>query len=368
MKLAITVCATKKYCYAMKAQARRVQAACEGIETGNIILVGDDALKSIVEFYKSIMPKWDCEMLAFKNLPTIEKGYDGQAQLLIAQLRTAAFERARALDVDQCWSLDSDVLPPPNALKWMQHMLNFDDLYSISTCPYPSQGGGGFLGGRGTIYQPILPDFYEEEREIPDELKKDLAHNRAALEEAHKAKDQKKADEIGALLAELDKKVRECPSIGSVFTVNAKQWKKRGWFDNAYPALGFGAVVPSDWCGFGCTLMNKRALGLAHFDGYDGRGTEDLYICWNRWYPAGLKINCIPHCPCDHVIRNPGKPGFYIHCQARHETEGECVGHLRVQHRPWYSFDPGEIYNIENDGKFVPPPKPEEKPIVDNKT
>ena len=33
-----------------------------------------------------------------------------------------------------------------------------------------------------------------------------------------------------------------------------------------------GSVVPTDWCGFGCTLMNKRALTAAHFDGYDGRG------------------------------------------------------------------------------------------------
>jgi len=41
---------------------------------------------------------------------------------------------------------------------------------------------------------------------------------------------------------------------------------------------------------------------LAIFDGYDGRGTEDLYVCFHRWYPAGLRIGAIPHSLCDHVI------------------------------------------------------------------
>jgi hypothetical protein len=54
--------------------------------------------------------------------------------------------------------------------------------------------------------------------------------------------------------------------------------------DAAYPGLGIGAVVPSDRCGFGCTLMSKRALSLAQFDGYDGSGTEDLYMVWKRWH------------------------------------------------------------------------------------
>jgi hypothetical protein len=65
----------------------------------------------------------------------------------------------------------------------------------------------------------------------------------------------------------------------------------------------------------------------------------------------------IPHCLCDHVIRNPGKPGQYIHLQCYHEPDGEYVGHIRLRHKPWYSFDPGERYSPENDGKLIHVPE-----------
>ena len=359
MKLAITICATEKYAYSLNVQARRVQSACQGVEKGTIILVGDGGNKSrqAWSLYKELMPSWDIIQIFEKNLSDDHTNYKEQAQLLIAQLRTAAFSRARTLNVDYCWSLDSDVLPAPNTLKCMLNTLHFDDgYYSISTCPYPSQGGGGFLGGRGTIYQPILPDFYEDEREIPEELMKELTNLRDKLKAIipKTSEDFKMAQEYQEQLQKLDQKIRECPPKGNVFAANSKGWKRRGWFDSAYPAIGKGSIVPTDWCGFGCTLMNRKALDLAHFDGYDGRGTEDLYIVWHRWYQAGLKLNVIPHCLCDHVIRNPGKNGYYILQQACHETEGECVGHLRIRSRPFYSCDLGEEYNIQNDGILIP--------------
>jgi len=84
--------------------------------------------------------------------------------------------------------------------------------------------------------------------------------------------------------------------------------------------------------------MNREALSLAYFEGYDGQGTEDLFICWNRWHPAGLRLNVIPHCPCDHVLWDKKKGGdasVYTHLVAYHEHEGEFRGHLRTRSMPW---------------------------------
>jgi hypothetical protein len=103
--------------------------------------------------------------------------------------------------------------------------------------------------------------------------------------------------------------------------------------DFAYPGIGKGAIVPSDWCGLGCTLLSAKALALAEFSGYDGRGTQDLFLCWHRWHPAGLRIACVPHCVADHVKRD--KDGKIVHYRAYHETEGEYRGHLRVRQQEW---------------------------------
>jgi len=84
--------------------------------------------------------------------------------------------------------------------------------------------------------------------------------------------------------------------------------------------------------------MNPQALSLANFEGYDGQGTEDLYVVWRRWWPAGLRINCIPHCPCDHVMwakKKGGSPDEYTLILSLHETQGECIGHLRTMKQPW---------------------------------
>ncbi|OPZ54897.1 MAG: hypothetical protein BWY91_01388 [bacterium ADurb.BinA028] len=68
------------------------------------------------------------------------------------------------------------------------------------------------------------------------------------------------------------------------------------------------------------------------------RGTEDLFVCWRRWHPAGLRINVITHCPCDHVIWEKKKGGSateYNHIVAYHEHRGEARGHLRTRTVPW---------------------------------
>jgi hypothetical protein len=130
-------------------------------------------------------------------------------------------------------------------------------------------------------------------------------------------------------------RVKSSPPDGNIWEVTAKHgWRRRGWMDFAYPGIGYGAVVPSDWCGLGCTLLSKGALAHADFCGYDGRGTQDLFLCWSRWHPAGLRIACVPHVACDHIKRQAGKPEI-LHHRAYHEQEGECRGHLRVRTQPF---------------------------------
>jgi hypothetical protein len=230
----------------------------------------------------------------------------------------------------------------------MKQMLEFDDgYYSVSTCPYPSQGGGAFLGGRGTPERPILPDFYDDERDIPEDLKRKIERHKEQLKHINGTPNEKWKTQY----RELAQSIQQCSPIGNVFACNAKGFRRRGWMHAAYPEIGVGSIVPTDWCGLGCTLMNRQALSLAQFDGYDGGGTEDLYIVWKRWYRHGLRINVITHSPCDHVIRDRQKKGKFILCQAYHETkDAECVGHLRMELRPWYQQADDEVFDPKNDG------------------
>ncbi|OPZ54898.1 MAG: hypothetical protein BWY91_01389 [bacterium ADurb.BinA028] len=340
MPFVVTICATASYTYAMLTQARRV---CANISTAGIhpkdvviILVGDNsaALKRVLDAYKDHIPLATHIHIPVVYGPDNATNYKEEAQLLIAKMREAAHAAARALNAEQCWSLDSDVLPPANALRCMRTMLEFDNgFYSVSTCPYPNTA---FLGGFGTPEHPIAEDFLPHERKLPPELKAEFDANEAES----KALTEPPSPEQLARWDATNKKIRECPPDGTIWDVIAKHgWRRRGWLDNAYPGIGRGAVVPSDWCGFGCTLMNREALALADFAGYEGHGTEDLFVCWHRWHPAGLRINVITHCPCDHVIWDRKKEGGdatkYNHIVAYHEQRGEARGHLRTRSVPW---------------------------------
>jgi hypothetical protein len=348
MKLAITICATKSYTYAMSAQARRVLAniAAARAEPGALILVGDTSreLKAVAKYYEAILPEgWVVRLAGDATLTEGGENYKPQAQLLIAAMRSEAFAQARKFNADFCWSLDSDVLPPANALRCSLTMLEFDGgYYSVSTCPYPN---GAFLGGCGTRQHPIAEDFLPGERKLPPELKAEFDANEAELKKLNEDKAQP-TDEQRKKWEETNKKIKECPPDGNIWEVIAKHgWRRRGWLDHYAPGIGRGAVLPSDWCGFGCTLLNREALALATFDGYDGGGTEDLFVCWHRWHPAGLRINVITHCPCDHVIWEKKKGGDekkYVHHVAYHEQEGEYRGHLRTRQIPWL-----EVFTIK---------------------
>lgn len=345
--LIITICATKSYTYAMKAQARRVVANIFNakIKEGIVALVGDssDELREIGDLYSAILPAgWTCQIQAEKDMEETGVNYKEEAQLRIGRMRSSAFALGRKLGAKLLWSLDSDVLPPANALRCMVTMLTFDDgYYSIASCPYPNTA---FLGGFGTPNNPIAPDFLPHERKLPKQLATELAANDEELRKLQRLKKpitpahQKR-------WGETSKKVDQCAPDGNIWQVIAKHgWRRRGWLDHAYPAIGKGSVVPIDWCGFGCTLINEEALSRADFEGYDGKGTEDLFICWHRWFPAGLRLNCVTHCPCDHVIwdgkKKNGDANKYLHLISYHEAEGEYRGHLRVQTKPWTDGQP----------------------------
>ena len=331
MKLTIYTAATAGYTHALEAQARRVCHAI-GLDhrcwDATMLIVSDapDEIEAAVGVYRDA----GIEVEVLTPRRTGGENYKTDAQLLIAECRQLASTRAMALEADRCWSLDSDVLPPVNSLRAMEDMLGFDGgWYGVSFCPYPSQGGGSFLGGHGTPHNPILPDFGEDEKDIP----KEILDRRKAVQKALKTAEDKQPlfDE----LHEIEKQIREIPPNMNVFSANGKKWRKRGWFDFAYPAIGRGAIVPVDWIGFGCTLMTRQALALCDFAGYDGRGTEDLFICFRRWHPAGIRIACIPHCPCDHIIRDKENPGKHIHIATGHADDPEFLGHLRQWRLPW---------------------------------
>jgi hypothetical protein len=349
LKLAVTVCATKNYCYAMNSLARRVQANLYYLNSGEVddvllIVSGDNSKEclSSVSFWKDIFS--DHKVIHLNVLTEDEKAenYKSTAQLTIAKLREAAFVSARKNNCDFCWSLDSDTLPPANALRCMLDMLRFDcGYYSIAACPYPNRE---FLGGFGTYQNPIAEDFLMSERKVPDDLKAEFESNEKELKdylEKHKDNPQQPTDEMQKRWEATNKKIKDCPPDGNIWEVISKYgWRRRGWFSNAYPAIGQGSVVPIDWQGFGCTLMNKYALSLASFHGYEGKGTEDLWVWWQHWNPNGLRTCNVAHCPCDHVIATRKKDGNkdkneFQHIVSFHERTGEHKGHLRTKTVPW---------------------------------
>src|SRR5580693_4096971 len=177
-RLAVTICATKSYQYAMQPQAQAVLANLRHLaHPVNVILVGDSKMKKIADLYADLFrekPDWKVETIEGFEEKDGDLNYKNDAQLLIAQMRTAAFSRARALGADLCWSLDSDVLPKTSAcyrtLRWLLDMP--DGYYGVAISPYPSQGGSGFLTGRGTPEHTILQDYQPEERRVPAELQK----------------------------------------------------------------------------------------------------------------------------------------------------------------------------------------------------
>lgn len=347
-RILIATCATKSYTYALPALLRAVQRNCyrfsrleKEVEI-SFLLVGDK--ETCRQFDDSDLKRaTGLQSSTYAGDWGEHPNYKPKAQAVIAQMRSVMFEEARRQGADFFWSLDSDVLPPDNALLCSHQMLAFDGgYYSIAACPYPSQGGGSFLTGRGDHRNAIFCNWEMEELDIPEDLK---AQWKELSEGLAQEKEREKAEALFEKRQELRKKIeQECPPQhgGNIFKVTGEHgWKPRGWFDYCYPGIGRGSVVPVDWCGFGCTYCNRDAIATADFTGYQCGGTEDLFIIWNCWAPRGLRICSIPHCPCDHIIRQ-GEDRVIAHERAYHEPDGPMVGHLRRHRIPFYQHIEGE--------------------------
>lgn len=342
--IAITVAATKSYLHAWPQCLRAIAAAATHYAEAHFILATDESKesKSAAELAQRELPEgWKVSVL---NLPIKDDKstrYKEDAQMRIAALQGACFSFARRIRADRCWVVESDTIVPADALRvleWTLAMPTADGTphYDIAAATYPN---GLFLGGFGTPQNQIAEDFLPKERKLPPRLK--LAFE-ACEKRLKEAKEHKTGEREMKRMGRLRERIKSSPPDGNIWEVTAKHgWRRRGWMDFAYPGIGKGSVVPSDWCGLGCTLLSQRALAHADFTGYEGKGTQDLFLCWHRWYPASLKIAAVPHICCDHIKRKPAEAPAdtpdIIHYRAYHETEGEHRGHLRVRQQAFVS-------------------------------
>ena len=330
--IAIATCATKSYMHALPQCLRSIATAAAHHEKAHFILATDESKegKHAEELARNELPEgWQITVIRLKGMDDDSKDYKASAQLRIAALQGAAFHFARAkVRADFLWSVESDHIVPANALRVMEWTLAMPSAdgsayYDIAAGTYPN---GLFLGGFGTPQHPIEEDFLPSERKLPERLNLVYSACEKRLKEKQSEKEAKR-------MGRLRERIKKCPPDGNIWEVTAKHgWRRRGWMDFAYPGIGEGAIVPSDWCGLGCTLLSKRALALSDFAGYDGNGTQDLFLCWHRWHPAGLRIACVPHVACDHVKREGSE---LVHYRAYHEQDPAYRGHLRVRKQPF---------------------------------
>jgi hypothetical protein len=343
MKICAGVYFTKGWCYSVDSWLEHFIVSVKGF-SGSLI-VSTDISDECEEKCRAIKARaeqagWATHIIKSAGVDDSREAYKDDAQLIIARIQQKAFSLAREINADIFWSIESDVLVPPNALKVLLQTLEFDEgYYGVAMVTYPN---GQFLGGRGNPRHQIAEDFKQDERIIPAELKKQIKKREEKGKELADKK-EKPSDSDLKEWEELDKKIKACPPKGNIFELQAKGWKQRGWMDSAYPAIGRGAILSTDWVGLGCTIMNKKALSLATFEGYELKGTQDLFLCWNRWHPADIKMCVIPHILCSHVKRKVGEDGkrtdeIEIH-EAYHELEGEFIGHIRWRPRKYINFN-----------------------------
>ena len=279
--ISIVTAATKSYLHAWPQLIRAIAAAAAHHEEAHFIFATDlsEESKKASEYTKGRLPEgWKITIL---NLPIAEdaKDYKEAAQIRIAQLQGEAFAFARRIKSDLCWSVESDTIPPADALRVLEWTLgmpdaNGDPYYHVAAATYPN---GLFLGGFGSYQAQITDDFLPKERKLKPRLRKLLEACESRLKGAKSAQ---VAEKEMKRMGRLREWVKKSPPDGTIWEIIAKHgWRKRGWMDFAYPGIGLGAVVPVDWCGLGCTLLSKKALALADFNGYLGRGTQDLFLC-----------------------------------------------------------------------------------------
>ena len=334
-KIATVIVATKSYLDPLEVCLRRVKTAVDHSPerfSHKLFIVTDKKSYSDVV----VMGK-DFDDYEVIKIDMEESGeyYKTDRQILIASLQSKGFDAARKWGCDYLWSVEADVLVPHNALSISLQMLDFDDgYYDVAFVTYPSQGGGSFLGGHGDYQNPIAEDYLPSELKMPWWLNLLLEKCKSRMQSEDI--DQKELKKEMNRMHRIRERIKKCPPKGNVFELNAKQWRRRGWLNNSHIGIGRGAVIETDWTGLGCTLMSKKAANLAHFDGYDGGGTQDLYLNWHRWHPEGLNFCCITHTICDHVVRDEND-GF-VTLKSYHEPMGEARGHLRYRKTAFHKF------------------------------
>ena len=336
--LAITTAATKGYLFVWPQCLQRALAAISNHKEGVWIFstdTSDEGQKAFELLENSLPNGWKAKKIELPIVDDSSENYKEPAQIRIAQLQGTGFAEARRIGADLCLCVESDVLIRADALRileWAIQMPSTDGTpyYDIAMATYPN---GLFLGGHGSPTSAINENFHESELKLTPKLIEQSKKFETQSLEFQKQSKQPSKDWLEKF-SKFREEIKKCHPVGNIWEITAKYgWKRRGWLDFAYPAIGLGALLPTDWVGLGCTLLSKRALSVADFSGYDGRGTQDLFLCWKRWFPAGLRMCVSPHTPCDHVKPQRNDKGVhtgeYVHHQTSHEQVGEAKGHLR---------------------------------------
>ena len=175
MRICVATYFTKGWCYSIDSWFEHFISSARGL-SGNLIL-STDVSEECEEKCRAIKARaehvgWITHIIKSVGVEDSQRAYKDEAQLIIARIQQKAFSLARELDSDIFWSIESDVLVPPNALKVLLQALEFDDgYYGIGMVTYPN---GQFLGGRGSPQNHIAEDFKQDERTIPADLKKQI--------------------------------------------------------------------------------------------------------------------------------------------------------------------------------------------------
>lgn len=383
MNLVILIPAAGEYGYALETQALYVQMAISeaGIGSGKVIIASDGsetATNGAKAYEKAIPEGWAVEHLIDKRLLSGQANYGRDAQLCIAQMRQMLASEARARGADYALWLDSDVLPRQNTFVVGFDVLNFDrGIYSAACFPYVSQGGGMMLGGRSVPGHAIAPNVYPDERENQVLVKRlqrlmEIANQQRAFPgmgrkdqtEAQKRRERRWADmPVEAFRNQMKKwgdRIENLPPRENPMVLQGKNWRRRGWCDYAYPGIGWGAIVPTDWFGFGCILMNRRALNCCDWTGYTGGGTEDIFAYETHFKGQGLRMGLATHAPAHHVVRPRDPKGGQHHnryvlvrLDFVRDPSSEFVDHIRRNPTPYYKHTPGEKFDPANTGELA---------------
>ena len=108
---------TKSWGYSVDSWLEHFCSAIAGT-SGNLIISTDQS-EECLEKYKSISErlthtKWASVHVTSDFNTDKHECYKNDAQLIIAKIQQKAFSKARELEADSFWSIESDVLVPPN--------------------------------------------------------------------------------------------------------------------------------------------------------------------------------------------------------------------------------------------------------------